>query len=253
MADDRVSSALASDSASSNIDISTPAVVGWGSSDTLSEVTFDARYLDSTNDAFFKLRSTVTLKATAPTKTPIFLFIHPERIKLLEVVEAEAAEPGEASRGVEVSKKFGSNTVCLRLLLSRPADLVGPKTSDLTPKNKASGVILDSLRSLARCDSLAVYIPQHVLSKARLASLCSAANSGLLKSIARQADLVSLYRGKGGQVIEEPDRVVDASTESDSPPSYDELGPGPPPAPLDEPGGSTPRPQCSTLLYASTH
>ncbi|KAJ4386357.1 hypothetical protein N0V93_009252 [Gnomoniopsis smithogilvyi] len=238
MADEAVTAASAAASFTSNIDISTPAVVVWGSSDALLEVTFDARRLDSTNDAFFKLRRTVTLKAAASTKTPLFIFIQPERIKALDFVEQAAAEPGVVSSGEEARKRLGSDTVCLRFVLTRPADLVGPKTLDLTPKNKNSGDVLDSLRSFARHDSFAIYFPRNVISQARLKALCEAANNGSLKSIARQADLTSLYRGKGGQVIvdTEATAAAAASTEADSPPSYDELGPGPPPAPLNESG-----------------
>lgn len=239
MADEAGSSASAAGSSISNIDISTPAVVVWNSSDTLLEVTFDARRLDLTNDAFFKLRRTVTLKAAASTKTPFFIFIHPERIQLLEVVELAAATPEVASRGEEARRKLGSDAVCLRLVLTRSADLVGPKGLDLTPKNKASGEVLDSLRCLARQDNFAIYFPRSVISQARLTALCEAANNGILKSIARQAELTSLYRGKGGQVVVEAETAVagSGSTEPDSPPSYDELGPGPPPAPFIELGG----------------
>lgn len=237
MADEPGPSASAADSSTSNIDFSTPAAVKWGSKDSLIDVTFDARRLDQTNDAFFKLRRTVTLKAATSTKTPLFVFVHPERIKLLEVVEVAAAEPGVAGSGEVARKRLGSDIVCLRFVLTRPADLVGPKALNLTPKNKASGNVLDSLRSLARQDNLIIYFPRNVVSQARLTSLCEAANKGILKSIVRQADLTSLYRGKGGQVLAEAGPAVAASTEPDSPPSYDELGPGPPTAPFNDSGG----------------
>lgn len=237
MADKGVPPASAVGTPSSHIDISTPAVVEWGSSDILSEVTFDARRLDATDDAFFKLRSAVMLKATAPTKIPFFVLIHPERIKLLEVIETDAAEPGVASHGEEAGKRLGTHTVCLRFVLTRPPDLVGPKQSDLTPKNKASGIVLDLLRSLAHHESFAIHFPRNVLSQARLASLCKAATSGVLTTIGRQADLTSLYRGKGGQIITEPEPFGETCTGTNSPPSYDELGPGPPPAPLHKLGG----------------
>lgn len=239
MADSGQSSAPATSSASSNIDISTPAFVAWGPSDFLSDVTFDARRLGSHNEAFFKLRSTVTLKASAPAKTPFFVFIQPERIKLLQSDgfgpdEAEQALHAEAAR-----KKLGTNTVCLRFVLTKPADLVSPKIADLTPKNQASGAVLDSLRSLARRDSFAVYFARNVLAQSRLSALCEAASDAGFRSIGRQADLASLYRGKGGQVISEPDAPDDdgSTVSGDSPPSYDELGPGPPLAPLDSPKG----------------
>lgn len=240
MADKAGSPTSGAGSSTLDVDISTPAVVQWASSDTLLEVTFDARRLDSTNDAFFKLRRTVTLKAASSTKTPLFVFIPPEQIESLGFVEPAATETGAVGHDEQARKKLGSDTICLRFGLKRPADLVGPKDLDLTPKNKASGVVLDSLRSLACHDRLLIYFARNVVSQARLKSLCEAANNGLLKSIGRQADLTSLYRGKGGQVIKEAGAPVAASIEADSPPSYDELGPGPPPAPVYESGGKFP-------------
>lgn len=253
MADMAGSATSGAGSSTLDVDISTPAVVKWASSDTLLEVTFDARRLDSTNDAFFKLRRTVTLKAAPSTKTPLFVFIAPEQIESLEFVEPAKAEPGATGHDEEARKKLGSDQVCLRFGLKRPADLVGPKDLDLTPKNKVSGVVLDSLRSLSHHDSFAVYFARNVVSQVRLKSLCEAANNGLLKSIVRQADLTSLYRGKGGQVIKEVGAPVAASIEPDSPPSYDELGPGPPPAPLYESGGKDPSMIITNVLFTSAH
>lgn len=239
MADKAGSPSSGTGSSNLDVDISTPALVAWPTSDTPLEVTFDARRLDSTNDAFFKLRRTLTLKAAPSTKTPLFVFIPPEQIDRLELVEPATAEPGAASHDAEARKRLGSDITCLRFALKRPAVLIGPEDLDLTPKNKASGIVLDSLRSLAHHDSLVVYFARNVVSQARLKSLCEAANNGILKSILRQADLTSLYRGKGGHVITVAGAPVAASNEPDSPPSYDELGPGPPPAPSYESGGKT--------------
>lgn len=239
MAESGQPSVPATSSASSSIDISTPAVVAWGLSDHLSDVTFDARRLDSINEAFFKLRSTVTLKASAPTKTPFFVFIPPERIKLLQVDGLGMAGPERDNHADAARKNLGTDTVCLRFVLAKSADLVGPKTADLTPKNKASGAVLDSLRSLACQVSFAVYFARNVLSQSRLSALCKSASDAGLKSIGRQADVASLYWGKGGQVIIRRDASDDlASTASwNSPPSYTDLEPGPPLAPLESPKG----------------
>lgn len=215
-----------------DIDISTSALVRWDSHHSLSEATFDARRVASTADAFLKLRTTVLLKASAPRKTPLFLFIHPERVRALRLGELNA---DEKSHQEEACRKLGTDVVCLHFTLSRPADLVGPKESDLMPKNKGSGDVLDSLRCLARQDNFVVYFARNAVSQARLVSLCEAASGGELKSIARQADLTSLYRGKGGRVITQLDAPDNTVPGPSSPPSYDELGPSPPLAPLDAP------------------
>lgn len=60
-------------------------------------------------------------------------------------------------------------------------------------------------------------------------SFCEAASGQTLKSITWHADLGSLYGGKGGRIINQV---------ADSPPSYDELDPGPPSPPPVEASGS---------------
>lgn len=225
-----------------DIDISTPAFVTWGVGRSLSEATFDVRRIGSTSDAFLKLRTTVLFKASTPRKTPVFLFIHPERIRAIVLGEPEA---DQEIHHEEACKMLSTDTVCLRFVLSRPVDLVGPgELLDLTPKNKASGETLDSLRSLACQEDFVVYFPRNALSQARLVSLCGAASSGALKSIARHADLASLYRGKGGRVIiVHSDAPDDVAAGPSNPPSYDELEPSPPLAPLDaSSSGKTPMP-----------
>lgn len=237
MADEGAPAAsIVGSSTDENIDISTPAFVVWGSGDTLAEVTFDIRRVDSTSDAFFKLRTSVLCKASAPAKTSFFLFIHPERIQSLQLDNFEAEQDAHLE---EARKKLGSDIACLRYALHKPADLVGPKAFDITPKNRASGAILDSLRCLARQDTFFVLFPRNVLSQTRLMLLCEAASRGVLKSIARQADLASLYRGKGGQIITQLDVPGDAGSGPSNPPSYDELGPSPPLAPLYASDGKT--------------
>lgn len=219
------------------IDISTPVVVKWGATTTVpTDVTFEARRIGSTNSAFFKLRCNVLFKASAPTKMPLYMFIHPERISSLQIADSEA---DQASGKEEARKKLGSDTVCLRFTLTSPGDLVGPKIPDLTPKNKVTGDVLDALRSLACQDTFTVHLRRNVLSQARLVSLCEVVCSRVLKSISRQADLASLYRGRGGQGLSELQHAVELASRPSSPPSYDELGPSPPLAPLDAPGRKT--------------
>lgn len=244
MSDSRLPSASAASPALSNIDISTPAVVEWGPGNILSDVTFDARRLESTSHAFFKIRCTITLKASAPTKTSLFVFIHPERIQALHIDGSETGDAGDATSTEAAQRKLGTDVFCLRFTLTEPGVLVGPKTSDLTPKNQASGVVLDSMRSLATQVGFAVYIPRNIMAQAqaRLDALCKEASGCGLKSIVLEADLTRLYRGKGGAVLNEPDAVDDASTASwHSPPSYGEVGPGPPVPPIDEPAGMSRR------------
>ncbi|KAG8166277.1 hypothetical protein KVR01_004829 [Diaporthe batatas] len=207
-----------------------PAVVTWGGHSPLSDVTCDVRRYASNNTAFIKLRATLLLKvpASLPSKTSLFLFIHPERIQELVLDEPSEFPPHEA-----VKKKLGQDTCCLRFTLDRPASLVGPASPEkTTPKNKSSGELLRHLQSLARETNFTVHLPAKVVTKARLQSLCVAATRHGLKAIPWQADLTCLYGGKGGRLIEDGLEAPPAE-----PPSYDELEPGPPMPPASQ--GST--------------
>lgn len=226
-----------------SIDVSTPAIVTWDPSNFLGDVTFDLRRVSSSNDAFFKLRATVVLKADASSKTALFVHIQPERI--ISLALDNVADDQLSAHQVAARRKLGKDLTCLRFALTQPPDLIGPRLQSLTPKNKASGDILDSLRSLACQRHFAIYFSQKALLKSRLVSLCESATTGVLKTNARQADLSSLYRGKGGEVIVVQKLSPAAGTSCDtvpphgSPPSYNELDPSPPPAPGETPRGET--------------
>lgn len=224
-----------------NIDVSTPAFVIWDSNNYLHDVTFDLRRLAGSDDALFKLRATVVLKACAPNRTAIFVHIYSERITSLALEDVGTDE--SLAHLVEARKKLDTDLTGLRFALAQPPDVIGPKLHSLAPKNKASGDVMDSLRSLASQKEFTIYFPQKALPKTQLLSLCNLASTGALKTNPRQADLSSLYRGNGGQVIavQDPRPVASASCEAGpshgSPPSYNELDPSPPPAPLEIPRG----------------
>ncbi|KAK2604154.1 hypothetical protein N8I77_007108 [Diaporthe amygdali] len=203
-----------------------PASVTWnGQAQPLSDVTCDIRRYASNNTAFIKLRATVALKAPAPAKTNLFLFVYPERIRTVTLDETPESRSQEI-----VKKKLGQNTYCLHFTLDRPAALIGPASlENIAPKNKGSAEMLHHLRSLAQETSFSIYLPAKVVSKARLLSLCEAASGHNLASITWQADMTCLYGGKGGRVIE---NAPEASTVN--PPSYDELEPGPPLPPISQ-------------------
>lgn len=224
-----------------NVDVSTPAIVTWDDSICLSDVTFDLRRVSSSNDTLFKLRATVVLKASAPAKTALYVHIHPELIVSLDV---DNVGKDEAAAHPEARKRLGPDLTCLRFALSQPPDLIGPRLHSLAPKTKPSGDILDLLRSLACQQHFSIYFPQKAVLKSPLVSLCELASTGVLKTDTRQADLSSLYRGKGGEVItvQKPCFAADASREAatphgNPPPGYNELDPSPPLAPVEPPRG----------------
>ncbi|ORY58025.1 uncharacterized protein BCR38DRAFT_75110 [Pseudomassariella vexata] len=187
-----------------------------------SHLEFDLHYNASDKTAYFKLRAEVMLKDSGNSKpTPLYVFIAPERIH-------------ELSLSNNHGMALGPDTVCLRFELRRPAALIGPCQSPVW-KNRASGDVGDCLRSLACANRFEVccQLPRREMPQLQLASMCNAASSYQLTSTPRQGHLATLYRGKGGKLINgshaHPD-VVDRSNiaPNDSPPAYDETEPGPP-------------------------
>ncbi|RYP68873.1 hypothetical protein DL771_006412 [Monosporascus sp. 5C6A] len=240
--------------ANSDIDVAAqPAIVVWRGSDgedqSLPQLSLDLHYNARSNKAFFKLRIAVALKAhPRPRKTNVFLFIHPERIRTVALNEAPCSAE---------AKTLGPDAFCLRFDLKTAPALVVPKES-LAPRNQTSGSLLDSLRALAQQTTFAVYssIPCRTLPRRRLLSLCEAASSDGLRSIAAHSNITSLYAGNGGKVIEtETFRTSAAAADYKhdtalelpgvNPPAYDERparSEPPGPSPLKKRRRSSPQP-----------
>lgn len=218
--------------------IGVPVVVTWsdpaehdGILHHLSHTTHDHLTLSIHRDvrsitAFFQLRANVALK-NKRDRTNVLLSIPPESIRTLALVEGDP--------GLEVAtSRLGTSTRCLRFDLREPASLVVPK-GDITPKHKASRVVLDSLRVLASSDAFSVYLPSARASNAHLMALCEAVTSGTLRSMDKFLDIASLYGGKGGRTMERESLGATSDLplsggphsilrdQGDSPPSYDEL------------------------------
>ncbi|RYP91131.1 hypothetical protein DL770_002754 [Monosporascus sp. CRB-9-2] len=243
--------------ANSDIDVTAqPAVVAWrgsnGEDQSLPQLNLDLHYNARSNKAFFKLRIAVALKAhPRPRKTNVFLFIHPERIRTVTLNESPCSAE---------AKTLGPDAFCLRFDLKRAPALVVPKDS-LAPRNQTSGSMLDSLRALAQQTTFAVYssIPCRTLPRQRLLSLCEAASSDGLRSIAAHSNIASLYAGNGGKVIETDTLGIsataagyehDAALElpAENPPAYNELPAGsqrPEPSPPKKRRRSSPQPSIS--------
>ncbi|KAI3317654.1 hypothetical protein HD806DRAFT_361943 [Xylariaceae sp. AK1471] len=231
--------ALTSNS-NSNIDITAqPAVIIWrtpdGEEQCLTHLNFDLHYDIRSSKAFFKLRASVALKSHPRSRnTPVFLFIHPERIRTLVL---------DDSPYTVQARMLGPEIVCLHFELSRLPALVVPNKS-LAPRNQTSGNLLDSLREVIQQVTFSIYakIPCRRLPRQRLLALCGAASRGELRSIADHSNALSLYAGSGGKIIEgdslfRPDSTASSEGHEsvmepavEKPPSYDEVPPGPPPA-----------------------
>lgn len=233
-----------------------PAVVEWvsdGKSQSLgfqppTKVHFHL-YLDAVSkSAFFKFRIPVTLSPLLNTPTPLFVFVHPERIE--SVTQIENVTSNDISNHLLKGKQSTGCQLHLRFKLSRPADLVLPKT--ITGKAfhdvamRAQAVLEKSIESqdmnsnafanaaylltlLTRTSMFDVHVHLANLkedSHARVApAICELVSGHALSSNITSSDLVSLYGGKGAQVLDFsqiPSHTLDCT---ESPPAYNEVAP----------------------------
>lgn len=215
-----------------SLDVSgAPAVVTWNDgSDTRrhlgpsanDSLTLQIHRDASSNTAFLQLKASIALKVRRD-RTNVFLAIHPDRIKAIQLVEDNDAVATE---------KLGTGVYGLRIVMNRPPALIVPPV-DLTPKQKRSGEVLDSLRALTEQIIFAVHIPSSTLSKMRLLSYCEAVSRGGCRPTPKFTDVASLYGGKGGRIIGQGGGPIETSCPgpdappyapgTQSPPSYDEI------------------------------
>lgn len=234
-------------SSSDLIDVTAqPAIASWihpsGARQSLDALRLHILHDPSTNTAFFKLRATVTFKATGakPKRTTAaWLHIAPERVDTITLEDEKNVDES-------MSKRLGANTVCWHFSLNRPGTLVLPPDYDLKSKGHQSDDPLDGLWALAPATTFSIYacLPARTVSRGRLISLCNAGSAGnktadttaeaastivRLVSNKHAADTASLYGGKGGQVVE-PDclQTPGPAGNGASPPPYSDIGPSPP-------------------------
>lgn len=234
-----------------NAETATPCYLSLSSKS--SPVTFYLYFDPSSNVAFFRLRTTISVRDSSADKiqTTVFVFIYPEHVTSL--VHDQSSELPPEVTAVAFKKHSGCRTACLRFSLSKPPSLVAPLHVPLAPRSPKDVQVLRSLQTLASATSLAVHFAHEALPVPELLSrLCNAAAAKALKSSIEHGDLSRLYGGQGGKVVEvnqdwpvscadDENETAALETSARSPPSYDELAPGPPP-PLHQ-GRSLKRPR----------
>jgi hypothetical protein len=224
-----------------------PAVVAWagldgqaqhlsryrhGDQDPKTQTTFDADADFLQRTALFRLR--VPIPAAAPTSVRgrrlmnnLFLFIYPEHIRALSLVDDDVETSGKPSN--TVSSMLGGVQVCrLRFELDTPCALVGPKDQDrdvLAAANEGSALErgLGQLQALASTTTFTVNVPSTTIPKGSLLLLCQSASQ--LTTMKRSSNLGSLYGGRGGMILPTMD-ALGVVSQDDSPPSYHELQQG---------------------------
>lgn len=233
-----------------------PAVIRWTSDGKAqylglqpsAKVHFHLHFDATSRTAFFRLRLAITLESLLDTPTPLFIFVYPERIESL--TELDYDTPNELLNHLFRGRQAPGSQLHLRFKLSRPADLVLPKTvpsktfhdaavrahavsenstGEQTVHGNASANVAYLLMLLARASAFDVHAHPVTAKEGTPANaiptICEATSSHLLNSNTASSDLVSLYGGKGGQVFEFPDIGSDAPNYTESPPAYNEVAP----------------------------
>ncbi|KAK7518426.1 uncharacterized protein IWZ02DRAFT_522630 [Phyllosticta citriasiana] len=107
-----------------------------------------------------------------------------------------------------------------------------------SPKNKETGYVLELLQSLVASTAFTIYILLAYISKKHVEVLCgTVSDDTILNTHPQDADLSSLYGGNGDRSFDGGEFRFDAPISvsapethpAESPPSYDELAPTPPP------------------------
>lgn len=194
-------------------------------------VTLDCHFRPSTKVASFRLRAPVLLKGLGRKMTPLFIFFAPERIQSLTYDGAQNVHVSDTVR-----KSVGDGDVVnLRFRLSQAGDLVIPPYDHLVPKKKVFWDLFDSLKDLSQQTDFHMYLRRDdVPSEDDLTSFCQAISGGNLTTSVAHAEITRLYDGKGGRILQREDLAVPASVPTDTPPSYEELGPPPPAPPVEK-------------------
>lgn len=184
----------------------------------------------SSNTAFFKLQSPVTLLVPSSqtdhfdtVRSNVHLCIRPEHITSLLQDRVQLPE-----RLAPLYKKIeGQETIRLHFVLSRPPEWVVPRFGTLMPKTQEDAQLLAVFQRFATIQSVTVYMPSNAIPEAKASSLCHAAStSGRLHSSPQHADFQRWYPRSGGKIVPADGiaHIVSSDRPTESPPSYNDLG-----------------------------
>ncbi|KAF2965664.1 hypothetical protein GQX73_g7921 [Xylaria multiplex] len=215
---------------------SVPAFVAWqtpdGENRFLSDLNLSLDNNASTKNALVKLQATTRLKK-GPAKPSIFLFVKPDQICTLACIGTDA---DDSSHNEELHRhareKLGTSTHILRFELWSPPTFVVPSEYPFKLFRAGSQAVWRSWMAFAKdTHCFFLHFPMKSLSKTRLVSFCQIVSTpGALTSL--ETDMISLYGGKGGKVVD-PHADVDnvaqlrpnsgvLNDEDNAPPAYEE-------------------------------
>ncbi|KAK8121572.1 hypothetical protein PG984_010242 [Apiospora sp. TS-2023a] len=186
-----------------------------------SPVQTDTDRKDESTGVFLQLSIPLKLKGIF-VHAPVHVHIHPSQIQSpayndnIDVPETIRAKmPGRLAR--------------FSMTLGEPVRLIIPSNTPtpLRARSRASGQVLDALRSLARATQLSIFMTNEEASRSHLQHLCSLLAAGRGVPLPPYTETFRLFA---------PPPSLHASSEEDHdslpPPRYDELGPGPPMPPI---------------------
>ncbi|KAK8075882.1 hypothetical protein PG997_010545 [Apiospora hydei] len=166
---------------------------------------------------------------------PVHVHVHPSQIQ-------SPTYHDDIDAPDDVRAKLPGRLARFSMTLSEPARLIIPSNtpSPLRARSRASGMVLDALRSLARATELSIYMVDEEASRAHLQPLCALLAAGRAAPLPPYTETARLFGGSGGcrwvdRTLSPPPPLpplVDEDHSSLPPPRYDELGPGPPMPPI---------------------
>ncbi|KAL7791476.1 hypothetical protein V8C37DRAFT_382501 [Trichoderma ceciliae] len=195
--------------------------VTWGESYQLKQmknVSFDLYMNISTNKAMFKLQSHIPIKGGKGKngKLPIYIYMYPENVKTITYDEQPSA-----------SDMFKSTHYALRISMIQAPDFICPRGSSFESKDKTK-TQLDLFRDLASVTEFVVHLDSFnaVIRREDIELLVDTFSSMRTEDRpvrdCRRANIATLYRGEGGEIIK-VDKIESVAAD---PPPYTGPTPG---------------------------
>ncbi|KAK4101888.1 hypothetical protein N658DRAFT_515624 [Parathielavia hyrcaniae] len=194
----------------------------------------DGDAIGSAVGVFMRLHIPVKLKQV-PARTPIHIHIRPSHVQSCSF--AVAVDAPEAIRAVSQGQ-----LASLSMKLGGPVQVVVPHNmaySSRPAKSRASGRVLDAIRSLSRATQLVMYMPANLAPRThlhRLSALLTGGGGGgvSVQELPPYIELFKLFGGSGGRIWDvEPSYSAasppddDGGGDRDVPPPYQEVSTGP--------------------------
>ncbi|KAK7994652.1 hypothetical protein PG991_016240 [Apiospora marii] len=161
-----------------------------------SPVQIDADRKDEPTGVFLQLSVPLKLKGIF-VHAPVHVHIHPSQIQ--SPTYSDAIDVPDAIRA-----KLPGRLARFSVILSEPVRLIIPSNtpSPLRARSRASGQVLDALRSLARATQLSIYMADDEASRSHLQHLCSLLAAGRGVPLPPYTETFRLFGGSGGSKSE---------------------------------------------------